>query len=221
MPELPMPLGIKLIQRLEKALAVVDEQGTKGPRLREEALRLWQRVQEFQKRGLLGGEADNEAMELACYALQLPLRQDKRLPTGKPARAGLRERAEEAAEMLVGLLDDVADESLLDRTTRMLHEMPHRSPVLDESKLLADAVNLDDFGVAGLVGQIIQLAHQGEGLAMLADGLSKREQYGYWDARLRDGFHFGPVRKMAEARLEHIRKFAQLLSTEITEDGAG
>jgi hypothetical protein len=213
-----MSLDTKLVQRLVKALNVVDDHGTVGPRLREDAIRLWRRVGRFQQLGLLTHMVDVDALELACYALQLPLRQNKKLPTGKPARASLRDRAEEAAEMLVGLLEDTADDSLLDRTTRLLHEMPHRSPMLDEAKLLADAVNLDDFGVIGIVNQITQLARGGEGLALLADGLQKREQYGYWEARIREGFHFMAVRNIAEARLARAREVAKLLAADMQED---
>jgi hypothetical protein len=214
-----MSLDIKLVQRLQKALAVVDDHGTRGPRLQQDAQRIWRRVQRFQKMRVLSSVVDLDALELACYALQLPLRQSKRHVNGKPAHASLRDRAEEAAEMLVGLLEQSADESLLDRTTRLLHEMPHRSPMLDEAKLLADAINLDDFGVVGMSAQMIQLARQGEGLAQFADGLAKREQYGYWDARIRDGFHFIAVRKIAEERLQHARRTAELLLAEMEEDG--
>lgn len=213
-----MSLDTKLVQRLEKALSIVDDHGTVGPRLREDAMRLWKRVSRFQQLGLLTHIVDVDALELACYALQLPVRQNKRLATGKPARASLKDRAEEAAEMLVGLLEETADESLLDRTTRMLHEMPHRTPMLDEAKLLADAVNLDDFGVIGIVNQITQLARQGEGLALFADGLQKREQYGYWEARIREGFHFMAVRNIAEARLARAREVAKLLTADMRED---
>ena len=107
---------------------------------------------------------------------------------------------------------------LLDRTTRLLHELPHRSPVPDEAKLLADAVNLEDFGVIGIGIQVIQLARQGDGLAQLREGMEKREQYNYWDARLHDGFHFSPIRQMAQHRLEHARQVAALLAQELDAD---
>ena len=103
------------------------------------------------------------------------------------ARSELRDRAEQSAELLVGLLGDEIDERLLDGATRLLHEMPQRSPMLDEAKLLADAVNLDDFGASGLVQQMGQLTRQGEGLKQLIEGCAAREKYGYWDARLKDG----------------------------------
>jgi hypothetical protein len=115
------------------------------------------------------------------------------------------------------MLDDV-DEGLLDRATRLLHEMPHRSPVPEEAKLLADAVNLEDFGVIGLAVQMTQLTRQGDGVVQLAEGSEKREQYGYWEARLKDGFHFPSVRQIAARRLEHARQMAAMLAEELKED---
>ena len=214
-----MPLDARLRQRLEQALGVVDDQGTVGPRLMDDAQRLWRRVERFIDLNLVGREGlDLEALELACYSLQLPQRRSRTLPTGKQQRGTLRERAEEAAELLLGVAGGEVDELLLDRAARMLHEMPHRSPMIDEARLLADAVNLDDFGAVGVAVQVIQLARQGEGLIQLNEGCEARELYGYWEARLKDGFHFEAVRQIALRRLENSRTVCGLLSAELRED---
>src|SRR5688572_25542653 len=102
------------------------------------------------------------------------MRQTKALPAGRLGRTSLRDRTEQSAELLVSLLGDEIDESLLDRATRLLHETPQRSPMLDEARLLADAVNLDDFGASGLVQQMVHLTRQGEGLAQLIEGCGAR-----------------------------------------------
>ncbi len=211
-------MNAKLRQRLQKLLSIVDDHDLAGSRLSDDAARLWRRAKLFISRGLINPDADLEATELACHALQLPMRQRKLLSSGKLGRTSLKERAEQAAELLVSQLGEIADESLLDRATRLLQEMPQRSPVLDEAKLLADVVNLDDFGVTGLVQQAISLSRQGDGLKQVADGCEKREQYGYWDARLRDGFHFEPIRQIARRRLEHTRAVCKLLDKELAED---
>jgi hypothetical protein len=96
--------------------------------------------------------------------------------------------------------------------------MPHRPPVLEDARLLADAVNLEDFGLTGLVGQMIQLARQGDGIKQLVEGFEKREEYGYWEARLKDGFHFEPVRQIAKRRLARARQVATMLVEELKED---
>ena len=214
-----MPLDARLRQRLVQALGVVDDHGTPGPRLLDDALRLWQRVETLVSMNLVPAEGlDRDALELACYSLQLPLRRSRTLPTGKPQRSTVRERAEESAELLLGLAGQDTDELLLDRATRLLHEMPHRSPMVDEARLLADAVNLEDFGVVGVALQIIQLSRQGEGVGQIAERCEARELYGYWEARLKDGFHFEAVRDIAQKRLENARQVCALLSAELRED---
>jgi hypothetical protein len=215
-----MSVDAKLREYVEQALSVVDDQGTVGPRLLDDAERLWSRIEHFIAMRLVHEGLDREALELACYAMQLPARKGKSSAAGRggTARATLRDRAEESAELLVGIAGPDVDESLLDRATRILQEMPHRSPMLDEAKLLADAVNLEDFGAIGLFVQSIQLARAGEGVAQLAEGCEKREQYGYWDARLKDGFHFDAVRQIALQRLHNTRQICAMLADEMKQD---
>ncbi len=214
-----MPVDKKVKIILERALRALDDAPSPGPRLVDDAARLWGRARKFVDMGLVGTSGVQlDALELACYSVQLPLRGGKNTVRGKLGRTPLRDRAEQAAELLVGLVGDQADESLLDRTTRVLHEVPHRQPILDEAKLLADAINLEDFGVVGLFVQSIEIARGGDGVLQVSDGIDKREQYGYWDARLKDGFHFEPVRKIARQRLEHVRQVAKLLKKELDED---
>ena len=209
----------KLRQRLTRALAVVDEHGVRGPRLMDDADRLWRRVQSLLKLGLIPNEsADTDALELACYALELPMRSSSNLPAGKLGRTNLRDRTEQAAELLVGAVGNEAPEELIDRATNILLAMPHRNPASDESKLIADALNLDDFGVIGVINRAIQLGRQGDGVNQVADGNDKREQYGYWDARLKDGFHFEAIRQIALRRLSTARQICATLAQELKQD---
>ena len=211
-------MDAKVRQRLLKALAVVDEHGTVGARLVDDATRLWRRVEGFMKMGLVGPELDVEAMEVACYALQLPMRDRRLLPAGKLGRTNLRERVEQAAELLVTVMGKEADEALMDRVTVLLPQLPQRTPASNEGKLLADAVNLDDFGVTGWVTRIIQIGIQGGGMSQVTEAADKREEYGYWEARLKDGFHFEPIRQIARRRLERARQIHKLLSDELSGD---
>jgi hypothetical protein len=213
-----MSVDAKLREYVEQALGVVDDQGTHGPRLLDDAARLWARIEQFISMKLVHEGLDREALELACYAMQLPSRRRGKTPGKSVSRSTLRDRAEEAAELLVGIAGPDVDESLLDRATRILQEMPHRSPMLDEAKLLADAVNLEDFGAIGMMVQAIQIARAGEGVTQIAQGCEKREQYGYWDARLKDGFHFEAVRQIALRRLANTRQLCAMLAAELKQD---
>jgi hypothetical protein len=214
-----MPLESKVRRRLLQTLGEVDERHTEGPRLIDDAARLWNLCQKFIGANQINAESvDRDALELACFALQLPQRQAKPPTAGKMGRSNLKDRAEQAAELLVSLFDKDIEEALLDRASRVLHEMPHKLPAPEESRLLADVVNLDEFGLIGLIMQCLQLSRQGDGVNQLAEGCEKRDQYGYWDARLKDGFHFEPIRQIARRRLAHARSAAKMLLDELSED---
>ncbi|MBC8108373.1 MAG: hypothetical protein H7Z14_17440 [Anaerolineae bacterium] len=207
----------KLRRHFENALAEVDERRTRGPRLVDDAQRLFARVQKFISLKLIANEPDLEALELACWAMQLPQKQTA-ATVGKLARSSVKQRAEQSAELLVTLLSDHAEEDVLDRTTRLLLESPQRQPMIEEARLLGDAISLEDFGLTGLTTLMIQLALQGNGVNQLIESYEKRDAYGYWDARLKEGFHFNAVRAMAKKRLEHARSAAAALMAEVKDD---
>jgi len=209
-----------IVRRMEKALVVVDEHGTRGTRLLDDADRFCKRVKKYIAMGIVSPETDSLPLELSCYALQLPLKSAMAMPGGKLGRTNLRERAEAAAEMLVGLMADAGHDALVERTVGIINEVYQRRPESVLAMLLADALNLEDFGVIGLVNQIIGMARLGAGVVQVADGMQKREQYGYWEARLKEGFHFEQIRAIAKKRLEHARRVAGMLLGELREDGA-
>lgn len=213
-----MALEGKILQTLERSLATVDEQGTRGTRLVDDAKRLWARVQLLLAMKLVEEAVDQDALHLACYALQLSARTVGKNGGGRSQRHSPRDRAGHAAEMLAALLP--ADNPIAERASQILTELPLKSPARTEAKLLSDAVNLDDFGVTAMLLQAVQLSRTGSGVSQVLDGLEKREQYGYWDARLKDGFHFDAVRQIARHRLENTRKAAALLRDEMGEDRA-
>src|SRR4051794_38451252 len=102
-------------------MAVVDDHGTRGPRLLDDGARLWKRVQKFIAMKLIPEGVDRESLELACMALQLPLKVGKPTAAKKPARNSLRDRSADAAELLITHAKDHIDDALLDRATRLLH----------------------------------------------------------------------------------------------------
>src|SRR4051812_44638938 len=104
--DMSMVLDANLRTRLTEALRSVDDRGTTGPRLRDDAIRLWRRVQKLMAMGLVqvGDTGEREALELSCYALQLPMRRGGGRAGSRRGRSAmplLRDRCEEAAESLV------------------------------------------------------------------------------------------------------------------------
>lgn len=213
-----MPLDGKLRQHVERLLILSDDDDGHGARLLDDAARLWSRVRRLASMNLVAPGIDTDALELACFALQFPSRQKKGLPVGKFGQVSLRDRSEQSAELLIGSLAGAAGEALLDRAAKVLQELTRKTPALDESRLLADAINLEDFGMTGLLLQSIQVARRGRSLSQAVEGYEKRQQYGYWEARLKDGFHFEPVRQIARRRLANAIEGIRMLTTELSED---
>jgi hypothetical protein len=216
-----MSLEVKLRKRVEQVLASPDERGIRGARLLDDARRVWRNVCHWvDDRHLVSpSQPDRAAMELAAHALQLPFRAREITCVGRYAQVNLRDRAEQSAEELVSELGDEITEPLLERTTELLQELPARTPAHDESKLLADVLNLDDFGVGGLFAQVALLTLLGQGVEQFTEAAAKREMYGYWEARLKDGFHFGPTRELAKRRLARARAVLASLNEELAEHG--
>lgn len=212
-----MTLDVSFISKMTKLLAR-DESRRPCGRLVDDAHRLWNRVRKLIELNVAGKEVDAEALELACWSIQLPLRDLDAITPAKFGRINLRERAEQAAELLVSHFTEQLDEKLLDRTTRLLNEAPQKSPKLPEARLLADAINLDDFGLIGLFTGAIATATQGHGLDIVLEGCEKRDAYGYWDARLREGFHYPHSLQLAHSRLRTARQCIEQLRKELNED---
>ncbi len=203
--------------QLRRTLAAPDETGARSARLVDDALRLWKRLGRFIAMGLVDADLDRPAVELACFALQLPLRQGRTAP-GRQTSIGLRDRAEQAAELLISNFSETYEAGLLERTAKILRDLPLKTPATPEARLLADAVNLDDFGAIGFVTQTMQLTRAQGSIQHLVEAFAKREEYGYWEIRLKDGFHFDLVREIARKRLDNARDMVSRLAQELHED---
>jgi len=201
---------------LHSALSTTDS-GVKNHRLIDDATRLWKRVNRFISMGLGGSELDRSAMELACYAFQLPMKSPKP-STFRQTGVGLRERGEQAAELLIGGYSSSYDANVIERTAGILRDLHKKNPENEETKLLADAINLDDFGAIGFVICAMNLAGAHGSIAQHAESFEKRELYGYWSVRLKDTFHFPMVRDMANKRLESTRTLSSILNQELHEE---
>ena len=126
--------------------------------------------------------------------------------------------ASRPAELLIGGYSNSYDGNLLERTAGILRDLHKKNPENEETKLLADAINLDDFGAIGFVLSAMNLSSAHGSLNQLAESFEKRESYGYWSVRLKDTFHFPMIREMALKRLESTRSLSQILNQELHEE---
>lgn len=200
---------------IERVLAVLAEAGEFAHVLRRDARRLFATAQRLLAMDLVPPPVDTEALELAAHAWQLPLcaaASSGASSRQQPGHLGFRDRADQSAELLLSVLADIAP---AERAATILREMPLRDTDLNEARILSDAVNLDDFGACGILGTAMRLARRNMAIDEVLDSLVKRREYGYFEALLKDGFHFEPVRQMARRRLDAALRIIDALVAEL------
>lgn len=141
-----------------------------------------------------------------------------------PAKGGGRhlsshEAINDAAELAADQLEKLLPTPDIDLTLRILHEHRTKQPKLPEAKLLSDAVAMEEVGMVGLWNQTRATHNTGRTLDHLIKLWRTQREYGYWETRLRDGFHFEISRKVARARLEAMEPiFERMLREHLADD---
>jgi HD superfamily phosphodiesterase len=85
---------------------------------------------------------------------------------------------------------------------------------LHEAQILSDADNLDDMGALGVWRELRRSILEGRAVEDAVRVWQRREQYGYWDSRIRDAFRLQTSRQLAQGRLAAGRAFMQQLGRE-------
>jgi hypothetical protein len=110
----------------------------------------------------------------------------------------------------------------LDMVVQILREHRQRDAKLPEARLLADALSMEEFGLIGLWNQNRQFHASGKSLEQLLKLWKAQHDYGYWESRLRDGFHYEATRRAARERLAQMKGIYERLQREnICEDVGG
>ena len=85
---------------------------------------------------------------------------------------------------------------------------------IPEAKLLSDADSLDDMGTLGVWRDLRRSIMEGRGVEDAVRTWQRREQYGYWEARLREALRLETSRRLAAGRLGAARAFMAQLGCE-------
>ncbi len=115
-----------------------------------------------------------------------------------------------ARETLAGILN--ARE--MERVCSIIIESGKRDTKLMEAAILSDARNLDDMGAVGIFNEHRRHLVHGKGVTEAIAGWKRKIDYDYWAARLREGFRFESVRKIAEKRLQSAIAFMEQIELE-------
>ncbi|HEY4328951.1 MAG TPA: hypothetical protein VGN88_04385 [Phycisphaerae bacterium] len=137
---------------------------------------------------------------------------------GKPADD---EAYGDAAELASDQLKDLLPATDLEQMLNILHEQRRRDAKSPEAKVLADALAMEEFGLIGLWNQNRQFHAVGKTLEQMLKLWKAQHDYGYWESRLRDGFHYEATRRAANERLGQMKGIYERLQREHLCDDVG
>ena len=90
----------------------------------------------------------------------------------------------------------------------------HDATDIAEAKIVSDADSLDDMGALGVWRDLRRSILEGRGVEDAVRTWQRREQYGYWDARMREALRLETSRRLAAGRLGAARAFMAQLARE-------
>lgn len=126
--------------------------------------------------------------------------------------------AEDVKQYSAELAGDRLHDRLPPRQLELVQEIIRRAHDatidLPEAKILSDADSLDDVGALGVWRDLRRYVLEGRAIDEAIRAWERREQYGYWEARVRDVFKLVTARRLAESRLSAARAFMQQLKRE-------
>ena len=111
-------------------------------------------------------------------------------------------------------LDRTIDSGQCERICNIMVEAESAQTLIVEARILADARNLDEVGAVGLFNELRRGSLEGRGVGDMLRAWQRKSEYGYWSARLRQGFRFESVRRIAESRLGAAEQFMRQLQAQ-------
>ncbi len=120
-------------------------------------------------------------------------------------RATSDSQRELAADFLETRLRDLLPPESLDLAARAVLYAGDRLTELLEAQLVCEACHLDAIGPQALGLMIRKQIAEGRLLADIVAVWERQEEYHYWQARIKEGFRFPSVRRVAEQRWQAMR----------------
>ena len=121
---------------------------------------------------------------------------------------------ERSAKIAAETLSGVFSETRLHKVCRIITESRNRFTDMTEAMILSDGCNLEEIGASGLLYELRQDIINGKGVCEILESWRCKTQYGYWQARLKEGFRYDAVRQMARQRFLAMEQFMEQLAAE-------
>lgn len=118
------------------------------------------------------------------------------------------------AEVVTAKLTGVAEKAKIEKINQIIIESNIRSTKRVEAMVLSDARNLEDMGVIGILNEFKRYVIDSKSISDALQSWKSKIDYRYWQARLKDGFRFESVRKLAEQRVAAAESFMNQLRIE-------
>lgn len=139
---------------------------------------------------------------------------------GKTNEKFLQTRAETALEVSAQIatvkLSTVLSDTQTVNVGKIIIESGNRFTKMTEAIILSDARNLDDMGAVGISSELGRFLSNGRDISELLNSWRRKVDYRYWDARLKESFHFSSVRLLAQRRFDAVANFMNQLEVEIS-----
>jgi hypothetical protein len=117
-----------------------------------------------------------------------------------------------AAELVESSLADMLPPQTVARASEAIRRMGDKQCDVVEAAIVSDADNLDQIGPLGFLQTFRRDVSDGRAFRHVLETWHRQQEYHYWEARIRDGIRFEPVRKLAWRRLAAMEPFMQALA---------
>ncbi|MCP4590997.1 MAG: HD domain-containing protein [bacterium] len=205
-------------ERAERDLVTVDPQGSRDVWLWEHSKRVANNArrisalpdtptQRLDPVALEAAALYHEAGWVCQYRQGLITRFDiMKLPTSE-------EQHEAAARLMAESLRGLLKPRTIETAALVLRQLDDRIIRAPETRILADADSLDEFGVLALCETIHRQTLDGQGIDAILLSWQRRREFGYWKARIGRSIHSEAVKCVAIQRIEQLDQFMSLLDS--------